>query len=223
MSGTVLKIFALVAMTLDHIGLVLFPQVEVFRLIGRLAFPIFAYMIAEGCYHTRRMGKYFLTVTAVGAVCQVAYYVAMNSLYMCVLVSFSLSIFLIGLVKFAQKGNGFGRWLLPLLGIAGVYFLTEILPIVLKNTDYCIDYGFWGVMLPVAIYLGRTKGEKLIFASLMLLALGMTYGGVQIYGLLAIPFLALYNGKRGKGLGKYFFYIYYPAHLLVIQGISYFL
>ena len=180
-------------------------------------------MIAEGCIHTRRMGRYWAVVTLVGVVCQVAYYMAMGSLYMCVLVSFSLAIALIGLVKIAQRGKSVVGWLLPLSGIAGIYFLTEILPTVLVSTDYSIDYGFWGVMLPVAIYLGRTKGEKLVFATLMLLALAMTYGGVQVYGLVAVPFLALYNGKRGKGLGKYFFYIYYPAHLLVIQGISCFL
>ena len=52
MTGNQLKIIALIAMTIDHVGLILLPQVELLRIIGRLSFPIFAYMIAEGCFFT---------------------------------------------------------------------------------------------------------------------------------------------------------------------------
>ena len=54
----------------------------------------------------------------------------------------------------------------------------------------------------------------------MLLALGPGVGNVQICALLALPLLALYNGQRGKWKMKYFFYLYYPLHLVVIQGIG---
>lgn len=222
MTGAALKILAMIAMTVDHIGLIFFSGQVIFRQIGRLAFPIFAFMIAEGCRHTRNMWRYFATVALVAAICQVAYYFAMGSVYQCVLVSFSLSIALIGLIQFAQNGSTW-RWLLPVLGLGGVYFVTQLLPGRLSGTDFSIDYGFWGVMLPVVVYLGKNKGEKLALATLALLALGMEFGGVQFYGLLAVPMLALYNGKRGKGLGKSFFYIFYPAHLLLLQGISWFL
>ena len=57
-----LKLFALVVMTVDHIGALLLPQYSVLRIIGRLAFPIFAYMIAEGCAHTSSRLRYFLTI-----------------------------------------------------------------------------------------------------------------------------------------------------------------
>ena len=59
-----LKMIATVAMLIDHIGAVLFPQIEILRIIGRIAFPIFAYMIAEGCVHTKSKKKYFLTKIA---------------------------------------------------------------------------------------------------------------------------------------------------------------
>lgn len=52
-SATALKIIGMIAMTIDHIGYFLFPQIEAFRIIGRIAYPIFAYMIAEGCRYTR--------------------------------------------------------------------------------------------------------------------------------------------------------------------------
>ena len=127
MTGAALKILAMIAMTVDHIGLIFFPGQVIFRQIGRLAFPIFAFMIAEGCRHTRNMWRYFATVALVAAICQVAYYFAMGSLYQCVLVSFSLSIALIGLIQFAQKGSTW-RWVLAVLGLGGVYFVTELLP-----------------------------------------------------------------------------------------------
>ena len=62
LSGNALKIIAAVAMTIDHVGLMFFPQLKVLRIIGRIALPIFAFMIAEGCRYTRNKLRYFLTV-----------------------------------------------------------------------------------------------------------------------------------------------------------------
>ena len=94
------------------------------------------------------------------------------------------------------------------------------LPGLLPGTDFAIDYGFFGVMLPVLIYLGRNKWESLLLCALGLTALALAYGGIQWYGLAALPLLALYSGKRGKYKMKYLFYIYYPAHLAAIYAIS---
>ena len=223
MSGTFLKLLALVCMTVDHLGLVFFPGEIIFRQIGRLAFPIFAYMIAEGCHHTRRMGSYLGKMALCGAICQVVYYFAMGSLYQCVLVTFTLSIALIWLLKKARERNSGFWYFASLLGLGAVYFVTQMLAGYLPGTDFAVDYGFFGVMLPVAVYLGRTKGEKLTLAAFVLTALAMDTASVQYYALLTIPLLALYNGKRGKGLGKYFFYVYYPLHLLIIEAVAYFI
>ena len=59
LNRNVLKIIALITMLIDHIGLVFFPGIEIFRIIGRISFPIFAFMIAEGCEHTENKKKYF--------------------------------------------------------------------------------------------------------------------------------------------------------------------
>jgi hypothetical protein len=217
LSGNQLKIIALIAMTCDHVGVQLFPDLLLLRIIGRLAMPIYAYMIAEGCRHTRNMGKYLGTMLAFAALCQGVYFFAMGSLYMSILVTFSLAIGLIFLIQ--QAKDGFAAAVPALLaGIAAVYVLT--LPGLLPGTDFAIDYGFFGVMLPVLIYLGRNKWESLLLCALGLTALALTYGGIQWYGLAALPLLALYSGKRGKYKMKYLFYIYYPAHLAAIYAIS---
>ena len=91
-SGNQLKIIALVAMTCDHVGKVLLPKYEILQIVGRLAFPIFAYMIAEGCRYTRNRGKHLLQVVLVAILCQIVYFVVERSLFQCILVTFSLSI-----------------------------------------------------------------------------------------------------------------------------------
>ena len=64
LSNNQLKILALLTMTVDHIGAYLFPRVMLLRIVGRIAYPIFAYMIGEGCRYTRNPKKYLLTILA---------------------------------------------------------------------------------------------------------------------------------------------------------------
>lgn len=199
-----LKIIALISMTIDHIGVQLFPDLIILRIIGRLAFPIFAYMIAEGCLYTKNKRKYLLTISITALFCQLVYFFAERSLDQCILVTFSLSIMLIYIIK--RK-----NFVLSFLSIWGVFFLTEI---------FNIDYGFCGIILPLFIYFANSKTNKLIACVASLILLNIVMGGVQWYSLFAIPLLALYNGKRGKLNLKYLFYIYYPLHLAVIYLIS---
>ena len=95
LSGNQLKLLALFAMTCDHVGLQLLPQFIILRIIGRLAAPLFAYMIAEGCRYTHDRGRYLGRLLGMAALCQIAYFAAMRSLYQCIFVTFSLSVCLI--------------------------------------------------------------------------------------------------------------------------------
>ena len=80
LTGNQLKLLALIAMTCDHVGYQLLPQYEFLRTIGRLAFPIFAYMIAEGAKYTKNRLRYFLQMFGCGLLCSIVYFVAMGSL-----------------------------------------------------------------------------------------------------------------------------------------------
>ena len=224
LNGNRLKLLAMVTMTLDHIGAYLFPHILWLRVIGRLAFPIYAFLIAEGCRHTRSMGRYLSSVAAMGLVCQVVYFLAMDSLYMCILVTFSLSIGLIWLLQFAQsRKQALLSKALVVLGIFAVYFLCEILPKLLPGTDYRIDYGFWGVLVPVVIYCAKDKHSRIIACLIALVCLAVVSSQIQWWSLLAVVPLLFYNGQRGKLNLKWFFYLFYPAHLLIIHGISFLL
>lgn len=215
LTGNQLKLIALFSMTCDHVGLQLFPDILILRIIGRLALPIFAYMIAEGCRYTRNRKKYLLRMAALAVVCQVVYFFAMRSLYQCILVTFSLSICLIYALDHLQSHPGQGARMLALGVFVAVFVLCVVLPDVLPGFE--IDYGLMGVLLPVLIYFGRPV-QNYLLAGLILL--GFTCGGIQWWGLGAIPLLAVYNDQRGKyNIGK-LFYIYYPAHLVLIYGLS---
>lgn len=217
LTGNQLKLIAMIAMTADHVGLQLLPQWGFLRILGRLAMPLYAYMIAEGCRYTRNRRRYFLSIALMGLGCQAVYFVFMGSLYQCILVTFSLSLALIFLLDWAK---GPMQYPAAILGVATVWFLTTILPTLLPGTDFRIDYDFWGVMLPVLIYLGKDRKKALLMSAIGVTMLGVHFGGNQWFGLLTIPLLSLYDGTRGKANIKRLFYLYYPAHLAVIYLIS---
>lgn len=206
LSGNQLKLLALLFMTVDHVGLILFPQQGVLRIIGRLAMPIFAYMIAEGCRHTRSKRRYLLRLLGVAMVCQLVYFFVLGDLLQCIFVTFSLSIALICLY---EKGWG------PFAGgVAAAWFVCRVLPDLIDG--FAVDYGIFGVALPVLIYLGRDRKQRLMHLLVGLVLLCLDCGGIQWFCLLTLPLLALYDGTRGKANIKYLFYLYYPAHLVAI-------
>lgn len=216
LSNNQLKILALIAMTADHVGLQLLPQLGFLRIIGRLAFPIFAYMIAEGCQYTRNRKKYLLTLAVMAALFQIVYFVAMDSVYQGIFVTFTLSVILIFVFDRARERRTVASALLAGGVMAAVIFLCTVLPRLWSSSDFAVDYGIWGVLLPGAVYFERKRIGKLLMTALLLSALALEWGGTQWFALLALIPLACYNGQRGKYKMKNLFYIYYPAHLVVI-------
>ena len=223
LTGNQLKLFAVIVMTIDHIGHILFPGVMWLRIIGRLAYPIFAYMIAEGCTHTRSMPKYFATMAGMAAICQVVVYFVTGSLYQYILVTFTLSILLIGVLKKALQTQSTLWWLITSAALGAVWMLTQWLPAQLSDTDFSIDYSFCGVMVPVLVWLGKNKGQKLLLEAAGLMLIAGNVNNIQTLALCALPILALYNGQRGKWKLKYFFYLYFPAHIVALEIIAYFM
>ena len=232
-----IKVLAVIFMTIDHIGWELFPEIRVLHILGRISLPLFAYMIAEGTYYTRNKARYFSLIFALGICFQIVYYVALESAYMGIFITFSTSILMIYALQFFKSKLFYGDYfqkaysfLLFATTVVGTYFLNK----------YCeLDYGFWGCMLPVfasllSVNVADEKGEKSVKfncvpVNLVPFAIGLTLlavcyadrlAGIQYYSFLALPILLLYSGKRGKRNMKYFFYAFYPAHLVVIYGIS---
>lgn len=215
LSGNALKLIAAATMFIDHMGLMLFPGNLLLRIIGRLSLPIYAYMIAEGCKYTRNKKKYFGMVFGLAVVCQTVYFFFAGSSYLSILFTFSLSILTVYALQANQVHPCAKNSILFTLTVAGVWLLNQLMQ---------IDYGFLGCMLPVfPAMLHNTPYDKkewnVAMLGLGLLLLAREPGSIQFYSLLSLPLLMLYSGKRGKGNMKYFFYIFYPAHLVVLELI----
>lgn len=225
LTGNHLKLIAAFSMLLDHAGILLFPKMQLFRILGRLAYPIFAYMIAEGCRYTRNKLRYFLCIFGLGSACQMVYYFVSGDTYLNILLTFSISILYIYWMQdlqklFAERAKT-AVW-------NGICFLAAVAVLWVLNRNFTIDYGFWGIMTPVLTSLFPGKGKTGRFLPVLMMAVGLvclalTYGGTQYYALLALPLLLLYSGKRGGQKMKYFFYIFYPAHLAILQGADWLL
>ena len=241
LSASTLKIIACIFMVIDHIGAILLPDLEIMdleilRIVGRLSYPIFAYLLAEGCRYTRNKVKHFLLVFGLMVICETATVVVMGEPEGGILVNFCFAILLIYEVQAIKKALARGKtlqaglfFLLLALSVAGVYAFVE-------RVLY-VDYGFWGVLIPVWASIPDYKeGEapacfkrisnrwvKFAFFSGGLLLLCISRGlfeNIQSYSLLALPLLALYNGQPGRKGLKYGFYIFYPAHLVLLWGIA---
>lgn len=216
LSGNALKIIAAAAMVLDHAGLMFFPGNEVLRILGRLAFPIFAFMIAEGCKYTRNRLRYFLQLFTLAVVCQIVYFFVDGSLYLSILFTFSLSLLMIFALQHWKAQPSAGRAAIFLLSVGSVWLLNRI---------FTIDYGFWGCMVPLFAALPHGTAYDRIPVSVATLSLGLlllaiSLGGWQMWALAALPLLLLYSGKRGKAKMKFFFYVFYPAHLAILQLLA---
>lgn len=230
-----LKILAAVLMLVDHIGVLFFPQVLAWRIVGRLSFPLFAFALSEGCRYTRNKVKHFLLVFVLAVICQIVYYFFDNgSLYMCILVTFSLSILTIYAMQFFKKTLFDGSPLYKQI-LSGTLFIATVIGVYLLCKTVKIDYGFWGCMLPVFASIfdfhripAPKEVQKLDSLLLRVLCLGVGLGMLAIsyapitlpvYAFPAILILLLYNGKKGKVKLKYFFYLFYPLHLALLEGI----
>ena len=223
-NATALKIIGMIAMTIDHIGYFLLPQIEAFRMIGRIAYPIFAYMIAEGCRYTRNKAKYLLSVLSVGCVCSVVSYIAERSLYQSIFITFSCSIALIFVLDKATADSNRHLdkhfWGLLAILLTGLYFClfgVQVIP------GLETDYGFYGVLTPVLIRYGRNKNEKLLALTVGLCLIAIGGMPSQSFSLAAVGILAFYDGKRGKHGMKWLFYGYYPLHIAFLYAISQFI
>lgn len=223
LSGNILKILALISMTFDHVGMILFPRAMWLRGIGRLAFPIFAFLISEGYKYTRNKLKYFLSMLIWGIFAQIIIFAFTKDVMLNILFTFCFSImliYLIDMLKTQIREKGKYPYLLftaLLFAVICLYLLTSDS---VSSPIIKVDYGFWGIMLPVFAMLSNKLYFRLSFFAIGLVLLCLWAGGVQWFSLISLIFLALYSEKRGKLKIKYFFYSYYPMHLAILYTIA---
>lgn len=214
LSGSALKVIALISMVIDHVALYLMEHgtvlYETMRCIGRIAFPVFAFLIAEGFIHTRSRYRYFFTLLGFAVISEIPWYL-LNGADGTHNVMFTLALgvaTLMVLKNLLQRSMVLGFfWTLGMAGLA------------------CwlgVDYEWRGILIIVASYLFNGYGHSFTYSRDMqffcTFALMIHYG--VIGAVMACMILYVYNGTRGfvqGSIAKYGFYAFYPVHLLFIS------
>lgn len=222
LSGSALKVIALISMVIDHVALYLMEHgtvlYETMRCVGRIAFPVFAFLIAEGFIHTRSRYRYFFTLLGFAVVSEIPWYLL-------------------------NGDDGTHNVMFTLaFGVATLMVLENLLQRSLVMGFFCtvgmagfaswlgVDYEWRGILLIVIFYLFHYNITNILlninhYYRIIFCFTIMAYFGI-IGTILAISIIYLYNGYRGfinKSICKYVFYSFYFIHLLITAIIKYFI
>ncbi|MBQ6051880.1 MAG: hypothetical protein IJL30_01170 [Clostridia bacterium] len=218
MSAFILKLIAILAMVCDHVGAELFPNMLWLRAVGRLTMPIMSYFAAIGYRKTRSVPKYLLRLGIFAILSEPCYYILFQD-HSNVIITIFLgvaSLYIADLLKNKTKRE----W------TAVFPYIAACIAATLLNSDWT-----WaGVLFIIAFYYAGERKIKILLYPLpvyMLFVLSFIPKGpevftlnlIQLSGISALFLLCFYNGKKGPNM-KYFFYIFYPLHLLVIYLIK---
>ena len=198
-----LKMIAVITMLIDHVGAVFFPQYLIFRVVGRISYPIFAYTLVEGYFHTRDVKKYLIRLGVGAILSEIPFDLAFFGRFVewrhqNVFFTLFLGIFMLYAIN--NLKNNFAKIL-----CVAVVFCTSVL---LKT-----DYSSMGLLMICCFY--RFRDQKLLRNLVIGVINVFLMGGLQMFATIALLPIALHNGQQGRK-GKWFFYGFYPIHLLVI-------
>lgn len=210
MNVFILKIIALITMMIDHYGAIFQNGIDIYRVIGRLAFPIYCFLLVEGYFHTRNVKKYGIRLLLFALISELPFDLAFyNNL------------------EFKHQNIFFTLF----IGLVTMYLLDNmekynlkkpmiIIAAALISTFLFVDYSFVGIVYILAFYFTKqfSNRERLYKVGLILLVTNLLFSSItQQFSLLALPLIYFYNGELGPK-NKYLqmlFYASYPLHLLV--------
>lgn len=248
-SGFTLKMIAVVSMLIDHSAATILERMLIYapegqypfidshwmgwynvyiflRIIGRFAFPLYCYLIVEGFLHTRSVAKYAGRLFLFALISEVPFDLAFNRSiwdmsYNNVFFTLFLGLAAIALIKLVNdhmvwKGGSRLKGGLFLLLRCVIDMAVIFVCMIAAEDVLCTDYGAAGVAAIVLMYLLRGYPKTSFVLAVLLLA--AMCGVIEAAALLMVVPFAFYNGTRGRQV-KYFFYVFYPAHLLILVGI----
>ena len=218
-SADTLKWIAIITMFLDHIGAVVLeyiPQVEIasvglvyyiLRYIGRLAFPIYCFLLVEGYFHTRNQMRYLRDLLIFGAISEIPFEICfmteVGTGFHNVYWTLALGLGVMMALDYTKKNRvGNNTWINLLIMIAGAFIAENI----------GCDYGAIGILLIFILYQTRDdRVKQSLFGSIAML--------YEITAPVAFVLTYFYNGERKIKKYKYAFYAFYPIHLILLYLI----
>ena len=243
MSSFTIKIIAIVTMLIDHVKDGLLTKYSFLNVIGRIAFPLFAFQVAIGFEKTKNVYNYMKRMFLFALLSEIPYFFFIKkfvggALWFNVMFTLLFGIMAMYIWDFRtnekegerEEGNKIANVLVKILNWILKIYLIVVLCIIAEFLKF--DYGGLGVLFILLIHLLLKKGTKWLFAIIYFLYCiaefrePLIYRGNKnaipyvVFMYLPIVFMLLYNGKKGPSI-KYFFYFFYPIHLTIILLISY--
>lgn len=216
MNVLVLKIIALASMIIDHYGAIFQSGIDIYRIIGRLAFPIYAFLLVEGYTHTRNIKKYATRLLLFAIVSELpfdlAFYGKLGFTHQNIFFTLFIGLVLMYQLDNKERKYNFNNNLL-ILGAGLIALLASV------------DYNFVGIIYVLTFYYTKNyPNPKKIYNQALIIFLTNFFllGFRQQFALLALPIIYLYNGKLGPNnkFLQVFFYAAYPLHLIIFFIIS---
>ena len=228
MTAFTLKMIAIISMVLDHVKYAI-PQTNsiLTSYLGRLAFPIFSFLISEGFVHTHNRGKYILRILIFAIISQLPFYFFSHNLShskanLNILFTFEFALIGLYLIELIIKKGKYKKL---------NYLITIIILAMILIIAYLLhpDYSIYGIGLVWLFYLFR---NSMLLKSIGFMILNiLQYKKFLITGkcyyiffsfmpLMSLIFILLYNGKQGRKM-KYFFYLFYPLHFIILYLIHF--
>ncbi|MCD7825934.1 MAG: conjugal transfer protein TraX [Clostridiaceae bacterium] len=211
LSRTQIQLLAAVTMLCDHIACVLIDRdrygvlYQGMRIAGRISFVLFAFLLVQGFLHTRSLSRYLGRIFLFACLSEIAFDLAFSGKWFDpgaqnVLFTFFVGIFVLSAIQ---------RWEKNLPATAAILFAGCAACSAAKT-----DYSAFGIIILVFFYLFRFERKKQL---IMILCILLFTSGIEVFACLALPFCLCYcEEKKGIRLPRYFFYVFYPAHLLAL-------
>ncbi len=236
-NGAQLKWIAIICMLIDHIGAVLVEPLAIgsvyvpsftprqwavlyyiLRYIGRIAFPIFAFLLVEGFTHTRNRFKYLRNLCIFALVSEVPFNLAIAKVpftleFQNVFCTLAFGLVAIWLMEYIEAKAAERNLTKPQ---GEFYSILAAVCVAIVAELAKTDYGAIGVLVICVFYKYR---EKKVAGSMIVWAMLSLYNWIEVFCLPSVGAIYAYNGERGKQ-NKYLFYVFYPLHLMILYGIS---
>lgn len=220
MTSFVIKIIACITMVLDHIKYAI-PQTDCFitEYLGRLSYPLFAFLVVEGYVHTSNLKKYYKRLLVFAVISQIPFMLFRTLVgeWKMLNIMFTLLLGLLSITAYDKIKKEYISFPVCILLILLGEFLN-------------VDYGWFGVTMILILYIFREKNILKLISYTILIILYFYFSGIKVINyavimlfismLSPIILILLYNGKQGKKM-KYFFYWFYPIHMIILYVLNF--
>lgn len=223
MSSFALHIWAMLLMLCDHLQLTLLPDLPILRCVGRLAFPLFAFMAVEGYLHTRSLKKYLLRLLMLAVISEIPFDLLVSGSVFDPMHQNVIWTIILGLYCIRAFEN-ISADLKKML--SAVVIIASLAAAIIAS----VDYSSAGVLTLLAFYAFRGNTVRCRLMQLLSLAFInlLLLGGIefafpyQALAVLSLPIIWLYDGSQGphNGFIKAANYLFYPAHMLILALFS---